>query len=106
MVEGIVQSIVKLSPIFGVLVVIIYYLYTEKKVLKKELDVERDKCHSDIAALNREIRDNEKENITIISKLSDVLDKMSDRINSNHDDVKEQLKDLKSMIFDKINELK
>jgi len=106
MIEEILIGIAKLSPVFALLIVAIYYLYKEKNSISKELKDERDKCHTQISNLNKEIRDNEKENINIISKLSDVMDKMSEKIEDNHDDIKDQLRDVKELIKDKINELK
>lgn len=106
MIEEILTGIAKLSPIFALMVLVIYYLYKEKKSLKDELNEERTKCHADISALNKEMRDNERENINIISKLSDVIDKMSDKIDDHHDDIKEQMRDIKELIKEKINELK
>lgn len=106
MIEEILTGIAKLSPLFAGLVIAIYYLYKEKIALKNELNEERNKCHSEISSLNKEMRENERQNINIISKLSDVIDKMSEKIDDNHQDIKDQLRDVKDLIKEKINELK
>lgn len=110
MIEELLLSLAKLSPIFALLVVAIYYFYKKERYLTKQLNEERQACHNDIANLNKEMRDNERENLVIISKLSDVIDKLYDDNKDQHEVIKQQIKDemrdIKELIKDKINELK
>lgn len=110
MFEGVIDSLLKLSPIFGLLMIAIWYLYKEKKSYKQDLDDERDTCHQEIAALNKEMREGEKENLVIISKLSDVIDRLFDDNKDQHELIKQALKDemrdIRELIKEKINELK
>ena len=110
MIEEILSSLVKLSPVIALLVLGIYYFYKKEKELNKELNKERETCHAEISALNKEIRESERENLLIISKLSDVIDKLYDDNKDQHEQIKQQIKDemrdIRELIKDKINELK
>lgn len=110
MIEDLLLSLAKLSPVISLLIVGIYYFYKKERYLNKVLTEERAACHTDISNLNKEMRENEKENIVIISKLSDVIDKLYDDNKDQHEVIKQQIKeemrDIKELIKEKINELK
>jgi gas vesicle protein len=110
MFEGIVDSLLKLSPIFGLLVIAIWYLYKEKNYIKREFEDERKQSLSEISNLNKEMRESERENLIIISKLSEVVDKLYDDNKDQHEVIKQalkdEIKDIKELIKDKFNDLK
>jgi len=115
-------EIAKLGIVFSIMCVIIYYLYHREKKLLKELKEVRDentilsqKCSncpkqakltSEIFDLNKILRESEKDNLVIISKLSDVIDKISDKLDFNHEYIKEHLISIKELIKDKMDEIK
>lgn len=110
MIEEILTSLWKISPLIAAMTLAIYYLYKKEKELKQELTQERESCHLEISDLNREMRESERENLVIISKLSDVIDKLYDDNKDQHEVIKQQIKDemrdIKELIKEKINELK
>jgi len=110
MIENIIDSIVKLSPIFGLLIIAIWYLYKEKASIKKEFEEERKQSLQEISNLNKEMRESERENLIIISKLSEVVDKLYEDNKDQHEiikqQIKEEIKDIKELIRDKFSDLK
>jgi predicted CopG family antitoxin len=106
----ILDSVIRMSPVFAVLVAAIYYFYKKEGDMDKAMRKERDKCHQEISDLNKEMREGEKENLLIISKLSDVIDRLFDDNKDQHELIKQALKDemrdIRELIKEKINELK
>lgn len=98
----ILMELAKLSPIIALLVGGIIYLYRGIRSYKKELREEREKCEKKIENLNKELRNNERENLKMIGKLCDSLDKIS---NSNKI-VHNEIKNLKEIISIKLDNLK
>ena len=76
-------ALLKTSPIVGLLMVGVYYLYKENQELK-----------ADNKELNKYVRDSENRNTQILSGVTSTLDKLIEKTNNNTDDLKEWL-DLK-----------
>lgn len=100
------QSLFKLSPLIGVLVLAIWYFYRKEQTLDAELNIEKEQCRKELASLNAEMRLNEKQNIIIITKLSDVVEKMIETTDRNFDDLTEDISDLRDMIKEKLSDIK
>lgn len=75
---ALIDSLIKLSPIVGLLLIAIYYLYTENKALK-----------SDVKELNLFIRDESTKNIKILDSVSNTLSKLVDATDDNIAKLKE-----------------
>jgi len=98
----ILMDLAKLSPIIGLLIVVIIYFYKKEKSNRKEMLGERDKCDLKIKELNKELRNNEKENLQMIGKLADAFDKIS----TDNKLVRGEIRSLKEYIQIKIDSLK
>lgn len=81
------DSLLKMSPIIGLLCVAIYYLYTQNNDLKK-----------DVKELNEYIRDESVKNVQILASVSNTLDKV---INNNNDNAT-RLKEWLTLKFDNL----
>lgn len=74
------NSLIKLSPIVGLLLFAIYYFYKENKDLK-----------NDNKELNKYVREMEHRNTQILASVSSTLDKLVDKTENNQDQLKEWL---------------
>lgn len=74
------SSLIKLSPIVGLLLFAIWYLHKENKTLKE-----------DNKDLNKYVREMEHRNTQILSGVTSTLDKLVDRTDNNLDQLKEWL---------------
>ena len=83
-----------MAPVIGLLIVGIYYF------MKKE-----GKYQEEIKELNQVIRDNEKESLTMFSKLAIALDRISDSKGEIHQEIV-ALKEFISIKLDQINNRK
>lgn len=101
MIEILIE-IAKLSPIIGILIVAIIYFYRKEKSYKLEIINEKTSCDAKIAALNKELRENEKENLEMMSKLASSLDKIA----TNNTMFHQEIQSLKEYIGLKIDALK
>lgn len=101
MIEILIE-IAKLSPIIGILIVAIIYFYKKEKAYKKEISDEKSACDIKIATLNKELRENERENLNMMSKLASSLDKIAVNNTMFH----QEIQSLKEYIGLKIDALK
>ena len=99
-------ELAKLSPIIAILVVGLIYFYKKEKAYKKEISDNKDKHDEQISELNKELRDNEKDNLQMISKLADSLDKISNVMNTDNKLIRQEISNLKDIIQIKIDSLK
>lgn len=83
----ILTNLAKLSPIIAVLVVGIIYLYKREK-----------EARSEVSKLNDELRENEKENLNMLNKLVNAMDKISITNQSTTQAIKDEIKSLKDYI--------
>ena len=74
------NSLIKLSPIVGLLLFAIYYLYKENKSLK-----------DDNKELNKYVREMEHRNTQILAGVTSTLDKLVDKTDNNIDQLKEYI---------------
>lgn len=98
----ILMEIGKMAPVFGILIVIIIYFFKKENKHVKEINDERSSYRGRIDSLNSEVRNNEKQNIEMIGKLADALDKLSESTGDIHKDLNE----LKHNLNLKLEELK
>ncbi len=98
----ILTELAKLSPIIALLIVGLIYFYRKESAYKKELKEERETCDVRLDELNKELRDNEKQNLEMIGKLANALEKLSD----STQDISKELVDLKHCVELKLEELK
>jgi len=101
----ILTELVKLSPIIGVLVVALIYFYKKEKAYTTELKSEREECDARIDNLNKELRQNEIDNLDMLSKLTNALDKLSDSTKLVVTDISKELIDLRHTIEIRLNDL-
>jgi uncharacterized membrane protein (DUF106 family) len=92
----------KYSPIVAVLVAGIIYLVRKEKKYTTELNNERDKCDNKLEALNKEMRETERENLVMLNKLADSLSHLS----SMNKDVRNEIINLKEIISIKLDNLR
>lgn len=74
------ESLLKLSPIIGLLLIAIYYLFKENKELKTKNE-----------ELNLFVRQESVKNATILQSVTNTLDKVVENSNENMDHLKEWL---------------
>jgi len=86
----ILLGVAKLSPVFGVFVVIIYYFYKKER-----------KYISEIKKLNSEIRKSERENLNLMNRLAGALDSLT-KGNAN---IHKEIKGIKKIIVDKLTKI-
>ena len=70
MMEQILTNIADIAPVIGVLVVGIFYFFKKEKEYKQE-----------ISDLQAELRNCEKENLTVLMKVLAFFEKIEDKIN-------------------------
>lgn len=98
MIDELLLNIAKLSPLFAILVIIIFFLKKEYDTVKNELKYEREECKKEINEIYKELRDTERNNILILNKLSDVLIKITSKIDNNHIEIDNSLNEIKNLI--------
>lgn len=74
------ESLLKLSPIIGLLLIGIYYLYKENNTLKTKND-----------ELNIFIRDEAVKNVAVLTTVTNTLDRIIDKADDNNSNLKEWL---------------
>lgn len=84
---SILSDLAKLSPLIAILIAIIIYLVWKMEKREKE-----------IVSLNEYIRDNDKENLQILSNLNNTLDKVIEKQKESNDSVIKQIENLKDYI--------
>lgn len=91
----ILATLAKLAPVVAVLVAGIYYFFTKEK-----------KYVMQIEALNKELRDNERGTLEIISKLTVTLDKLVENDSTSKTEIVNEIKTLREIIITKIDAIK
>lgn len=86
--EEVLIQIAKIAPVVAVLVIALRYFLKKEKIYQKQ-----------IKDLNEEVRSIEKENLIMINKLADALDKISD----TNENVHKELQLLKEIIKIKLD---
>lgn len=86
--EEVLIQIAKIAPVIAVLVIALRYFLKKEKIYQKQ-----------IKDLNEEVRSIEKENLIMINKLADALDKISD----TNENVHKELQLLKEIIKIKLD---
>jgi len=81
-------SLLKLSPVVGLLLIAIYYLFQENKTLKVKNE-----------ELNTFVRDEATKNVAVLSTVTNTMDKLIDDANNNNQSLKEWL----SLKLDNLN---
>lgn len=90
---NILTDLAKLSPLIAILVAIIAYLIW--KIEKRE---------KEIISLNGYIRDNDRENLQILSNLNNTLDKVIEKQKHSNESVIKEIDGLKEYISLKIKD--
>lgn len=75
-----ISSLIKLSPIVGLLLFALWYLHKENKNLKEENK-----------ELNKYVREMEHRNTQILAGVTSTLDKLVDKTDNNIDQLKEYI---------------
>lgn len=101
-VPKIITDLSKLAPIIGVLLLGLIYFIRKEYTTGKTIRIERVNNQKRIDLLNKEIRSNEKDNLEMLNKLADALDKIS--VSTNN--VSDELRDFKNELRIKLSELK
>lgn len=68
MTEEILMSLIKMGPVVGLLVAAVWYFLAREKKLEEE-----------VYNLNKELRENEKENVTLLYKVLAWMEKLNDK---------------------------
>lgn len=84
----ILMSLAKLGSVVALLVVALLYFLKKEKGYKAE-----------IAELNKEFRQSQKDTLTLLSKLTNALDKVGD----DNKDIHKELLDIRILIIEKLN---
>jgi len=74
------ESLLKLSPIIGLLLIAIWYLYKENKEIKAKNE-----------ELNVFVRDEATKNVAVLTTVTNTLDKLIDKADDNNSNLKEWL---------------
>lgn len=82
------MTLLPLSPIIALLIAIILYLMKQNSLYKIDIAKERQKSDDIITSLNAEIRQSEKDNLGMLSKLTDSLDKLSNNNKLFHQELR------------------
>ena len=102
----ILMELAKLAPVIGLLIVGLIYFYKKENGYRAEIcELKKDndnRIEKMIVMNNQFIKDNEKDNLDMISKLADALEKLSD---DTHD-ISKDLIELKHSINLKMEELR
>lgn len=91
----ILATLSKLAPVIAVLVAGIYYFFNKEKKYVTQID-----------ALNKELRDNERGTLEIISKLTVTLDKLVENDSASKSEIVNEIKTLREIIITKIDAIK
>jgi hypothetical protein len=75
----------------------VYYFYKRTDKLEEELKGEREQCDAKLDTLRDEIRKSDKENIEILTKVTDVIENFND---GNNETIK-YLKSIRTLIKNK-----
>lgn len=68
MTEEILMSLIKMGPVVALLVAAVWYFLAREKKLEEEVD-----------NLNKELRENEKQNVTLLYKVLAWMEKLNDK---------------------------
>ena len=103
---NLVGDLFKLSPIIGLLIIAINYLVYNIKQKDKALadkDLKLEAKDNELKELNKSIRDNEADNIQMMERMSNMLDKLSDNQRVSDDKVLKEIENLKQLLFLHLN---
>lgn len=103
---NLVGDLFKLSPIIGLLIIAITYLLINIKQKDKALadkDLKLEAKDKELKELNKSIRENEADNIQMMERMSNMLDKLSDNQRVSDDKVLKELENLKQLLFLHLN---
>lgn len=89
------MSLAEIAPVVAVLVVAVWYFLSKEKAYQKE-----------IAQLNQQLRDNEKDSLQLLSKLTTTIDKLLEGDSRNTADIIKEIKQLEKTLAAKIDALK
>lgn len=98
----ILTSLLPLSPIIALLVAMVLYLIKQNSTYKADIEKERDKSDSIMTSLNSELRASEKDNLIMLSKLADSLDKLANNNKVFHQEIR-NLKEFIQIKLDSLN---
>lgn len=93
--DEVLIQIAKVAPVIAVLVIALRYFLRKEKLYQKQ-----------IKDLNDEIRQSEKDNLDILDKLANVIEKLSNNVVDNRDKVLKEIIVLKEYITLKLDNLK
>lgn len=96
----------KIGPLVTLLIIAIFYFLRREKKLEEKLEVEQEHCDIKIEKLHNELRNSEKENLAIISSLSDLVDKLNTDTNNSNLMLTNEIKNLKEFLKDRLDYLK
>jgi len=93
--ETLLIELAKISPVIGVLVIAIFYFL--KREAKKELVID---------ALNEELRNAEKENLTALYKLLALIEKMEEKDKSKSDLLLKEIQEMRKSLETRLDNIK
>lgn len=89
--EEILIEIAKLAPVVGLLVYAVWWM--NKLITKKDDTIE---------ILNTEIKEGNKENLSLLYKVLGFFEKLEDKGNTQHDNVLNEIKMMREVIEEKL----
>src|SRR6478735_914657 len=93
-----ISQLYNLSPIIGLLLIAIGYLVYDLRLKNKKIEEKE----GELKELNKYVRESENENIKILEKVSNTLDKVVDSQRSGDNSVLKEIDNLKQLIILKL----
>ena len=104
--EELLLELTKVGPLAMVLITAIFYFLRREKKIEDQIDAERTDYNERIDKLHIELRNSEKENLAIISSLSDLVDKLNTNTNNSNLMLTAEIKNLKEFLKDRLDQIK